>query len=170
MNFLKGSFNTIPDENPPIFDSTLLLNPTVATADINIIALLNASDMESGVSRSYLVLSTDNFNSYNFHAMDLFQDDNCFRAVLPKLNIGVYSYITFIFDYGGNSNHTIYSDSNRFQIPIPETSVFIIIINCAILVGLTWFILRKKSLVFNYSGHLGTEKSRRDYEIRNPKN
>jgi hypothetical protein len=162
MKFLKGTFDSIPDENPPIFDSALLLNPTVPTADINIIALLNASDVESRVSRSYVALSTDGFNTYNIHEMNLFQNDNCFRAILPKLNIGTYSYITFIFDYGGNSNHTLYSNSNKFQIPIPISSIFIILINSALLIGLSWFIIRKKSIVFNYSSHLGTEKSIND--------
>ncbi|MHA1729967.1 MAG: C25 family cysteine peptidase, partial [Promethearchaeota archaeon] len=157
MKFFHGTFTTKHDENPPDFKSGLLLYPTQPTADINIIAKINASDTESAVSCGYLVTSKNNFKTFEIHRLEHYGDFsqlNCFRGVLPKLGTGVYSYIIFIIDYGGNLKYTAWNNKQIFMIPVPILTIFVVSINVILLISIGWYIFKRKSIISEYSNRI----------------
>ncbi|MCP4762229.1 MAG: hypothetical protein GY870_10640 [archaeon] len=155
MRVLQGNFTILPDITEPHFLSEISITPTNPTVTTNIIASINASDSESAVSYAYFITSTDNFETYQINPIGKINDDiTCFQGSLPKLDFGTYQYLIFIFDYAGNSNHTLLSITNSFTIPIPSIGYFIFGINFVLLLGVAVFLYHKKSMIKNYSRYI----------------
>jgi hypothetical protein len=140
----KGSFTTMADANAPYFTSDLAVSTSNPTVDTQMGVSLNVADDETAVASSYFVLSTDNFATYAVYPMTTDTQRIIFEVTLPRLDPGTFSYISFIFDYAGNSNHTIWTNAQIFTIPIPLTILVVVGMNIIVGVGIAWYIARKK--------------------------
>ncbi|MBD3352862.1 MAG: hypothetical protein GF364_15365 [Candidatus Lokiarchaeota archaeon] len=154
MKTLHGNFSTIEDPNPPVFTSSLSLNPEHPSVDDTIIAQVGAEDGEAEVEAGYLVCSTDGFQSFNYYKMDAYGGATTFRTILPKLDSGRYQYIVFVKDYGNNFNHTIWTSVDVFRIPMPAIAGIVIGANGILFLGVIAYLLKKKDLTKEYEREL----------------
>jgi hypothetical protein len=152
MNTSFGSFEAKEDNKAPYFESNgISIFPENPTVDDHIYATINASDSETDVEMSYLIISLDNFDTYKISKLDDFEEPYCFSGTLEKLDVGEFSYIAFIYDYGGNSNHTTWTSANKFMIPIPFVWIFTIGFSIILIVTISHFAIKTKGIPQKYA-------------------
>ncbi|MHA1339736.1 MAG: C25 family cysteine peptidase [Promethearchaeota archaeon] len=145
-----GSFETIPDNNPPKIISDLQIEPNMPTVDDNIKSQFFATDSESGISSGYLVLSANDFKTYGIFKLNPTSNPECLEVQLEKLDPAKYKYILFVYDYALNSNHSIWSNNYILNIPLPLIEEFAIYSTIGIVIGVIYFVLKNINLPKKY--------------------
>lgn len=132
---INGSFTTLADTIPPEVSSGPVMVPPIPTVSDNICFTINMTDEGSGLENTFLLISSDNFSSFNFTLFEKESNtDNLLSCTLNKLDIMAYQYAIVGFDYANNS--IILYDINDFYFEInpPVLSYILISINIGLIV------------------------------------
>jgi len=141
---INGSFTTLADKIPPEVSSGPVMAPPIPTVSDNICFTINMTDDGSGLENTFILISSDNFSSFNFTLFEKESNtDNLLSCTLNKLDIMTYQYAIVGFDYANNS--IILYDKNNFSFEInpPVLSYILISINIGLI-----FILALGMLLF----------------------
>jgi len=145
-----GSFETIEDNKSPIIESNLFIEPDLPTVNDYIKIKFLANDFESGISAGYLILSSDNFQTYSITKLLPNKYSFWLESSLNKLDPGKHNYIIFVYDYALNSNHSIWNNNHHIFIPIPLIQIFAIGNFIGIIFIFIIFIIKNKNLPKKY--------------------
>ena len=143
------NFTTLKDSYVPEMTKLELL-PTTPNMFDSIKFNIEARDNQSGIESVFILLSKNNFNSYEYYVASngYLENESKFLIDLDKLELGDYQYAVVLRDYT-NKTKLFYESSYFFTVEIPFTLILVIIVVSLIgLVGLTIlyykFVYKKK--------------------------
>lgn len=143
------NFTTLKDSSIPEMTKIELL-PTIPSVFDPIRFNIEAYDNQSGIESVFVILSRDNFSSYEYYvALNGDLDNNSeFIIDIEKLDLGDYQYAVVLRDYT-NKTKLYFDSSYFFSVEIPFSLILVIItISLIGLVGLTilyyYFVYKRK--------------------------
>jgi len=133
------NFTTLKDSNIPEMTKLELIPATPSVFDV-IKFNIEAKDNQSGIESVFVILSSDNFNSYDYYVTSnaYLENEANFIININKLDSGDYQYAILLRDYN-NQTKLYYENSYFFSVEFPVSMIILIIIAVSLvgLVGLT---------------------------------
>ncbi len=137
-NLKRSSFNftTIPDNDKPELRKLTRTPKHPFTSD-KITFDIDVVDNYSGIESVYLILSKDNFTTFNYYSLSniLLENNDNLAITIDQLFSGDYSFLIYARDYANNTN-IFYNDSFRFSIPKPIMD-YILPVSLVVIIGIT---------------------------------
>ncbi len=146
LRLTNFNFTTIADETKPEANG-LSWEPENPTVSENLRFSVNAYDSDSGIEHVFVLISNNDFESYNYEEMDIEEDssDDKYNCSINKLKPDKYSVLIVARDYANNVE-MYYDKDFEIEVPTPPMS-YILFVIMLLVVGLT-----ATSVVVAYKG------------------
>ncbi|MHA1932777.1 MAG: hypothetical protein ACW96X_09575, partial [Promethearchaeota archaeon] len=130
------NFTTLPDTIKPEFIGSECIPEDPLTLD-TIYFNIETSDNYSGIESVYILLSDNNFESYEYFSVsnNLLEDQSFLTLNINRVKPGEYSYCIVSRDYANNSQ---IFQNNGFKLTIPKPMMdYILPVSLILIIGIT---------------------------------